>query len=102
MAYRQLLTDEERHALLGIPLDPDGMARCFTLLPVTPRFTADVLPSLFADEGGASRYSGETLFRSQAVRCSKSNVPASWRPKMNLCVGRALAVIRPPLMARKV
>lgn len=31
MAYRQLLTDEERQALLGVPLDPDGMARCFTL-----------------------------------------------------------------------
>jgi TnpA family transposase len=31
MAHRQLLTDEERQALLGIPLDPDGMARCFTL-----------------------------------------------------------------------
>lgn len=31
MARRQLLTDEERQALLGIPLDPDGMARCFTL-----------------------------------------------------------------------
>jgi hypothetical protein len=31
MANRQLLTDEERQALLGIPLDPDGMARCFTL-----------------------------------------------------------------------
>jgi len=31
MAHRQLLTTEERQALLGIPLDPDGMARCFTL-----------------------------------------------------------------------
>lgn len=31
MAHRQLLTDEERQALLGIPLDADGMARCFTL-----------------------------------------------------------------------
>jgi hypothetical protein len=31
MANRQLLTDEERQALLGIPLDPDGMARRFTL-----------------------------------------------------------------------
>ncbi len=31
MAHRQLLTDEERQALLGIPLDPDGMARRFTL-----------------------------------------------------------------------
>lgn len=31
MAHRQLLTDEERQALLGIPLDDDGMARCFTL-----------------------------------------------------------------------
>ncbi len=31
MAYRQLLTDDERHALLGIPIDPDGMARRFTL-----------------------------------------------------------------------
>jgi len=31
MAHRQLLTNEERQALLGIPLDPDGMARCFTL-----------------------------------------------------------------------
>jgi hypothetical protein len=30
MAHRQLLTDEERQALLGIPLDADGMARCFT------------------------------------------------------------------------
>ena len=31
MAHRRLLTDEERQALLGIPLDTDGMARCFTL-----------------------------------------------------------------------
>ncbi len=31
MAHRQLLTDEERHILLGIPLDADSMARCFTL-----------------------------------------------------------------------
>lgn len=31
MTRRQLLTDEERQALLGIPLDPDGMARRFTL-----------------------------------------------------------------------
>jgi TnpA family transposase len=31
MAHRQLLTDEERQALLGIPLDADSMARCFTL-----------------------------------------------------------------------
>jgi Domain of unknown function (DUF4158) len=31
MAHRQLLTDEERRALLGIPLDADSMARCFTL-----------------------------------------------------------------------
>ena len=31
MAHRQLLTGEERQALLGIPLDADSMARCFTL-----------------------------------------------------------------------
>ena len=31
MAHRQLLTDDERRALLGIPLDPDGLARRFTL-----------------------------------------------------------------------
>ena len=31
MTYRRLLTDAERQALLGIPLDADGMARCFTL-----------------------------------------------------------------------
>ncbi|MCW3476285.1 Tn3 family transposase [Limobrevibacterium gyesilva] len=31
MAHRQLLTDEERQALLGIPLDADNLARCFTL-----------------------------------------------------------------------
>ena len=31
MARRQLLTDEERQALFGIPTDPDGLARCFTL-----------------------------------------------------------------------
>jgi hypothetical protein len=31
MAHRQLLTDDERQALLGIPLDPDGLARRFTL-----------------------------------------------------------------------
>ncbi len=31
MAHRQLLTDEERQALLGLPLDADNMARCFTL-----------------------------------------------------------------------
>jgi len=31
MAHRQLLTDEERQALLGTSLDADNMARCFTL-----------------------------------------------------------------------
>jgi voltage-gated potassium channel Kch len=31
MAHRQLLTDQERRALIGIPLDADSMARCFTL-----------------------------------------------------------------------
>ncbi len=31
MARRELLTDEERRALFGIPDDPDGLARCFTL-----------------------------------------------------------------------
>ncbi len=31
MARRQLLTDEERTALLGIPADPDSVARLFTL-----------------------------------------------------------------------
>jgi hypothetical protein len=31
MSHRQLLTNDERRALLGIPLDPDGMARRFTL-----------------------------------------------------------------------
>lgn len=31
MAQRRLLTDEERQALFGIPLDADGMARRFTL-----------------------------------------------------------------------
>ncbi len=31
MAHRQLLTDNERQTLLGIPIDPDGMARHFTL-----------------------------------------------------------------------
>ena len=31
MAHRRLLTDEERHRFFGIPLDKDGMARCFTL-----------------------------------------------------------------------
>ena len=30
MALRQLLTDEERQALLGIPADPDALARLFT------------------------------------------------------------------------
>jgi TnpA family transposase len=31
MAHRQLLTEEERQALLGIPLDAESLARCFTL-----------------------------------------------------------------------
>jgi hypothetical protein len=31
MASRRLLSDEERRAMFGIPLDADGMARCFTL-----------------------------------------------------------------------
>jgi TnpA family transposase len=30
VARRELLTDEERRALFGIPADPDGLARCFT------------------------------------------------------------------------
>ena len=31
MKSRQMLTDEERHALLGVPDDPDNLARLFTL-----------------------------------------------------------------------
>ncbi|HET6519748.1 MAG TPA: DUF4158 domain-containing protein, partial [Geminicoccaceae bacterium] len=31
MARRQLLTDDERRALLGVPADPDDLARLFTL-----------------------------------------------------------------------
>ena len=31
MARRQLLTHEERQALFGFPVDPDGLIRCFTL-----------------------------------------------------------------------
>ena len=31
MARRQLLTDEERQALFGFPIDLDGLTRCFTL-----------------------------------------------------------------------
>jgi hypothetical protein len=31
LARRQLLTDEERNTLLGIPTEPDALARCFTL-----------------------------------------------------------------------
>jgi hypothetical protein len=31
LARRQLLTNEERRALFGFPVDPDGLTRCFTL-----------------------------------------------------------------------
>ena len=31
MARRQLLTDDERRTLLGVPADPDDLARLFTL-----------------------------------------------------------------------
>ena len=31
LARRQLLTDEERQALFGFPIDLDGLTRCFTL-----------------------------------------------------------------------
>jgi hypothetical protein len=31
LARRQLLSDEERQALFGCPVDPDGLIRCFTL-----------------------------------------------------------------------
>ena len=31
MARRQLLTDDERGTLLGVPADPDDLARLFTL-----------------------------------------------------------------------
>ena len=41
MAHRQLLTDEERQALLGIPSDPDGMARRFTLSRADQDLVAD-------------------------------------------------------------
>jgi len=41
MAIRQLLTDEERRALFGIPLDPDGMARRFTLSRADQDLVAD-------------------------------------------------------------
>jgi TnpA family transposase len=41
MAHRQLLTEEERQALLGIPLDADGMARRFTLSHADQDLVAD-------------------------------------------------------------
>lgn len=41
MARRQLLTEEERQALLGIPSDPDGLARCFTLSRADQELVAD-------------------------------------------------------------
>ena len=41
MARRQLLTNEERQALLGIPLDSDGMARRFTLSRADQDLVAD-------------------------------------------------------------
>jgi TnpA family transposase len=31
VSHRQILTDEERHALLGVPQDPDSLTRLFTL-----------------------------------------------------------------------
>ena len=41
MAHRQLLTEDERRALLGIPLDPDGLARRFTLSRVDQNLVAE-------------------------------------------------------------
>jgi hypothetical protein len=40
LVRRQLLTDEERHALLGIPSNADGLVRCFKTRGVKlgPRF----------------------------------------------------------------
>lgn len=40
MARRQLLTDEERNALLGIPTEPDAMVRRFTLSQADQEFVA--------------------------------------------------------------
>ena len=41
MARRQLLTDEERQALLGIPADADSLARLFTLSRVDRNLVAE-------------------------------------------------------------
>ena len=41
MARRQLLTDEERQALLGIPPDADSLARLFTLSRVDRNLVAE-------------------------------------------------------------
>jgi hypothetical protein len=40
LARRQLLTDEERNALLGIPTGPDAMVRRFTLSQADQEFVA--------------------------------------------------------------
>lgn len=41
MARRQLLTDEKRQALLGIPPDADSLARLFTLYRVDRNLVAE-------------------------------------------------------------
>ena len=76
MAHRRLLTDEERHRFFGIPLDKDGMARCFTLsradqnLVVRRRRDANRIG--FAVQLALLRHPGIALAQSAACRATRS------------------------------
>ena len=65
MAQRRLLTDEERHVLLGVPTDPDGLVRHYTFtrsdrnLLLTRRGKANQLG--FAVQLALLRHPGTTL-----------------------------------------
>lgn len=67
MEPRRLLSDEERQALFGIPLDTDDMARCFTLSRGDQELVAarrrDANRIGFAVQLALLRYAGTALRR---------------------------------------
>ena len=83
MPYRQLLTNEERQALLGIPPDPDGMARRFTLSHADRNLVADRSRDAnrigFAVQLAPLRYPGMALAQLAQPVEPLSGLPSSWR-----------------------
>jgi len=88
LARRQLLTDEERRTLLGIPSDPDALARLFTLSRSDRNLVAErrgdanrlgyaVQLALLRHPGTALAYLDQTTEPLVAWMAGQLNIPAA-------------------------